>query len=183
MRILRKLSKKEMKKNTELIREGLNRGGQESREERQRKRLLRFRGGNLYRPPIEVYVPRSEYFYERDRYFIEQLLMQPLKTNGILGTKLVDDFDKQALFQEEEVFHPVSHYIPDDEEEYFEKAVKDGIYLDYIKKLIYSFNIQKIEQRAAREGRNPRTKETINIPASTVPVFKAGKDFKEKVNK
>ena len=65
-----------MKKNTELIREGLNRGGQESREERQRKRLLRFRGGNLYRPPIEVYVPRSEYFYERDRYFIEQLLMQ-----------------------------------------------------------------------------------------------------------
>ena len=149
----REEEKKEMKKNTELIREGLNRGGQESREERQRKRLLRFRGGNLYRPPIEVYVPRSEYFYERDRYFIEQLLMQPLKTNGILGTKLVDDFDKQALFQEEEVFHPVSHYIPDDEEEYFEKAVKDGIYLDYIKKLIYSFNIQKIEQRAAREGK------------------------------
>ena len=84
--------------------------------------------------------------------------MQPLKTNGILGTKLVDDFDKQALFQEEEVFHPVSHYIPDDEEEYFEKAVKDGIYLDYIKKLIYSFNIQKIEQRAAREGKKDMEK-------------------------
>ena len=28
-----------------------------------------------------------------------------------------------------------------------------------------------------------RTKETINIPASTVPVFKAGKEFKERVNK
>ena len=38
-------------------------------------------------------------------------------------------------------------------------------------------------ERAAREGRNPRTKETINIPASTVPVFKAGKEFKERVNK
>ena len=38
-------------------------------------------------------------------------------------------------------------------------------------------------ERAAREGRNPRTKETISIPASTVPVFKAGKEFKERVNK
>ena len=37
--------------------------------------------------------------------------------------------------------------------------------------------------REAREGRNPRTKESINIPASTVPVFKAGKEFKERVNK
>ena len=27
------------------------------------------------------------------------------------------------------------------------------------------------------------TRETINIPASTVPVFKAGKEFKERVNK
>ena len=34
-----------------------------------------------------------------------------------------------------------------------------------------------------REGRNPRTKEVIKIAASTVPVFKAGKEFKEKVNK
>ena len=38
-------------------------------------------------------------------------------------------------------------------------------------------------ERAAREGRNPRTKETITIPASTVPVFKAGKEFKDRVNK
>ena len=29
----------------------------------------------------------------------------------------------------------------------------------------------------------PRTKETITIPASTVPVFKAGKEFKDRVNK
>ena len=36
---------------------------------------------------------------------------------------------------------------------------------------------------ADREGRNPRTKETITIPASTVPVFKAGKEFKDRVNK
>ena len=36
--------------------------------------------------------------------------------------------------------------------------------------------------RAARTGRNPRTNETVEIPASTVPSFKAGKAFKEKVN-
>ena len=32
-------------------------------------------------------------------------------------------------------------------------------------------------------GRNPRTKEEIQIAASTVPVFKAGKEFKDIVNK
>jgi DNA-binding protein HU-beta len=37
--------------------------------------------------------------------------------------------------------------------------------------------------RAARMGRNPRTKEEISIAASTVPVFKAGKEFKDLVNK
>ena len=35
--------------------------------------------------------------------------------------------------------------------------------------------------RAAREGRNPKTKEVIQIPETTVPVFKAGAAFKEKV--
>ena len=38
-------------------------------------------------------------------------------------------------------------------------------------------------ERAAREGRNPRTKEAIIIPASIAPVFKPGKELKEKVNK
>ena len=38
-------------------------------------------------------------------------------------------------------------------------------------------------ERAARIGRNPKTKEEIQIPASTVPVFKPGKAFKERVNK
>ena len=48
---------------------------------------------------------------------------------------------------------------------------------------LVGFGTFETRDRAAREGRNPRTKETIQIPASTVPVFKAGKDFKEKVNK
>lgn len=47
---------------------------------------------------------------------------------------------------------------------------------------ISGFGIFESKTRAARTGRNPRTKETVEIPASTVPSFKAGKAFKEKVN-
>ena len=37
-------------------------------------------------------------------------------------------------------------------------------------------------QREARQGRNPRTGETIQIKASRVPSFKAGKALKDAVN-
>jgi len=37
--------------------------------------------------------------------------------------------------------------------------------------------------RSAREGRNPKTGEPVQIPASTVPTFSAGKAFREAVNK
>ena len=40
----------------------------------------------------------------------------------------------------------------------------------------------EVKKRAARMGRNPKTKEQINIPASSVPVFKAGKAFKDAIN-
>jgi DNA-binding protein HU-beta len=39
-----------------------------------------------------------------------------------------------------------------------------------------------ISERKAREGRNPRTKETIQIPASKNVRFKAGKDLRDAVN-
>lgn len=39
-----------------------------------------------------------------------------------------------------------------------------------------------VSQRQAREGRNPRTKEKITIPASKSIRFKAGKDLKESLN-
>ena len=48
---------------------------------------------------------------------------------------------------------------------------------------LVGFGTFETRARAAREGRNPRTKEVIQIPATTVPVFKAGKEFKDKVNK
>ncbi|AFY39504.1 bacterial nucleoid protein Hbs [[Leptolyngbya] sp. PCC 7376] len=36
-------------------------------------------------------------------------------------------------------------------------------------------------QRKAREGRNPKTNEKMQIPATVVPAFSAGKQFKEMV--
>jgi len=48
---------------------------------------------------------------------------------------------------------------------------------------LVGFGTFEVKQRAARVGRNPRTKEEIKIPASKAPIFKAGKDLKESVNK
>lgn len=50
------------------------------------------------------------------------------------------------------------------------------------KVVLVGFGTFETKNRAARKGRNPQTKETITIPASKVPVFKAGKTLKEKVN-
>lgn len=47
---------------------------------------------------------------------------------------------------------------------------------------IIGFGTFEVRTRAARKGRNPQTGETIEIPASKNPVFKAGKAFKEAVN-
>lgn len=40
-----------------------------------------------------------------------------------------------------------------------------------------------VSKRAASKGRNPRTGEPINIKASRVPKFRAGKQLREEVNK
>lgn len=45
------------------------------------------------------------------------------------------------------------------------------------------FGSFEVKNRPERVGRNPRTKENITIPASKVPTFKAGKAFKDAVNK
>jgi len=47
---------------------------------------------------------------------------------------------------------------------------------------IAGFGTFVVKQRAARSGRNPRTREPIQIPASQVPGFKAGKALKDAVN-
>lgn len=48
---------------------------------------------------------------------------------------------------------------------------------------IVGFGTFEQRQRNARTGCDPRTGNTIEIPASKVPAFKAGKAFKDAVNK
>lgn len=46
---------------------------------------------------------------------------------------------------------------------------------------LIGFGTFEVRERAARKGRNPRTKEDIEIPASKVPAFKPGKALKDAV--
>ena len=45
------------------------------------------------------------------------------------------------------------------------------------------FGTFDISKRKARQGRNPQTGATIDIPATQVPVFRAGKNLKEAIRK
>ena len=45
------------------------------------------------------------------------------------------------------------------------------------------FGIFEVKAREARVGRNPRTKETIQIPATRLPAFKASKTLKDIIAK
>ncbi|HEY0010069.1 MAG TPA: HU family DNA-binding protein [Tepidisphaeraceae bacterium] len=47
---------------------------------------------------------------------------------------------------------------------------------------LVGFGTFTVGERAARTGRNPRTKEAIQIAAAKVPKFKAGKALKDAVN-
>ena len=57
-------------------------------------------------------------------------------------------------------------------------ALKEGDKVQLV-----GFGSFEVKKRAARIGRNPKTKESIKIPASVVPVFKAGKALKDAVAK
>ena len=57
-------------------------------------------------------------------------------------------------------------------------ALKEGEKVQLV-----GFGSFELKPRAARIGRNPKTKEAIDIPASSVPVFKAGKALKDAVAK
>lgn len=58
------------------------------------------------------------------------------------------------------------------------QALEDGD-----KVVISGFGSFEVRERAQREGKDPRTGETITIPAQKTPAFKAGKSLKDAVNK
>ena len=55
-----------------------------------------------------------------------------------------------------------------------ETALKKGEKIQLV-----GFGTFEVRTRAARTGINPRTKESIKIPATKAPVFKAGKALKD----
>ena len=55
-------------------------------------------------------------------------------------------------------------------------ALKDGDKVQLV-----GFGVFDVKERGERTGRNPRTRETITIPASRVPQFKAGKALKDAI--
>ncbi|MDR1558357.1 MAG: HU family DNA-binding protein [Clostridiales bacterium] len=63
----------------------------------------------------------------------------------------------------------------------FEDAVTEELVAGGKVQLV-GFGTFDVAQRAAREGRNPRTKEVMPIPASKAPRFKVGKALKDAVN-
>ena len=44
------------------------------------------------------------------------------------------------------------------------------------------FGTFSTRQRDARSGRNPRTGDSVNVPAKKVPYFKPGKEIRERLN-
>jgi integration host factor subunit beta len=44
------------------------------------------------------------------------------------------------------------------------------------------FGAFSVRSRPARVGRNPRTGETVEVPAKAVPFFKSGKELRERLN-
>ena len=69
-----------------------------------------------------------------------------------------------------------------------EKAVKaftDAVAEELVKGgkvQIVGFGTFEVSERAAREGRNPKSGESMTIAASKAPKFKAGKALKDQVN-
>ncbi len=58
------------------------------------------------------------------------------------------------------------------------EALKNGEKVQLV-----GFGTFEVRERSARTGLNPRTKEKIEIAASKLPVFKAGKPFKDAIAK
>ena len=86
--------------------------------------------------------------------------------------ELVLEISKKAKITQKEANEVLSALIDS-----VQKAVSKGK-----KVTLVGFGTFESRKRAARNGRNPQTGKAIKIPAKTVPVFSAGKKFREIVN-
>ena len=85
--------------------------------------------------------------------------------------ELVKEIAKSTKLSQKSVSEVLSATV-----ESIQNTVKKGD-----KVILVGFGIFESRRRAARNGRNPQTGKEIKIAAKTVPVFSAGKKFKELV--
>ena len=87
-------------------------------------------------------------------------------------TELIDAVADEAEVSKAEAGRAVDAVISS-----ITKALKKGDSVTLV-----GFGTFQVRKRAARQGRNPKTGETIKIKASKNPAFKAGKALKDAVN-
>ena len=86
--------------------------------------------------------------------------------------ELVQEISKKAKVTQKEAGEVLNALV-----DTIQKTVSKGK-----KVTLVGFGTFESRKRAARNGRNPQTGKEISIPAKTVPVFSAGKNFKTVVN-
>ena len=86
--------------------------------------------------------------------------------------KLIDSVASAANLSKADAGHAVDAVVGA-----ITSALSDGEQVSVV-----GFGTFSVKHRAARSGRNPRTGETIQIAASNVPGFKAGKALRDAVN-
>ncbi|MFN6561374.1 MAG: HU family DNA-binding protein [Nostoc sp. ChiSLP01] len=85
--------------------------------------------------------------------------------------ELVDAVAAKANITKKEALEVISAFL-----EVVTEAVANGD-----KVTLVGFGSFERRERASREGRNPKTSEPMTIPATRIPAFSPGKQFKEKV--
>ena len=92
--------------------------------------------------------------------------------------------NKQELIEKinSRVKNPMSHADAERFVNAFVDVIKETVAAGEAVQLV-GFGTFDARERAARNARNPQTGETIKIAAKKAPVFKAGKAFKDIVNK
>jgi len=87
-------------------------------------------------------------------------------------TELIEAIAKESGLKKKDAEAALAAFV-----DVVEKALAKGDKVQLV-----GFGTFETKKRAAREGRNPKTGETIKIKASKYPAFSAGKAFKDKVN-
>jgi len=85
---------------------------------------------------------------------------------------IVERIAEKTGLNKKETFLVVDLMIED-----IKKALSEGDKIE-----LRGFGSFKVKKRNPRKARNPRTGETVSVPAKLVPFFKVSKALKEKVN-